>query len=427
MQKIVEVKEVNVSEYKISINVPSELVDAKFEEFFQGIKGQAQVPGFRKGKAPISRLKQFYGQKAKPTVSQMIIGEYYTQAVKDSDIKPVGNPVIEDMKQGDEYPGTFGFDNSYSVELTLEVLPKIDPTGYNGMELDFPKHDEGDLFNTMMKQYQEQFAERKQITDEGAKLGNSLVVDFQGFIDDKPFEGGKAEGFSVDSLGQGHFIPGFEDQMIGMKAGETKDVAVTFPKEYRATHLAGKEAKFVVTAHSIVETTLAEVDNDLAMMVGYESVDELNEHVEKETGKERKARNRMMLDKQIIDGLFEQNEFAAPKTMVEQEVLRLLGKNKLQNLPPQAKDELNKTAEFNVKRAILIDAIYDKEEDIEVTPDELNKMLEEHATRNNQTKDELVSNLYNTGQMDNFVGILRFASTIDFIIDNATKQESEKE
>jgi len=426
MQNIVEVEELSGSEYKISINVPAELVDKKFDEFFESIKKQAVVPGFRKGKAPVSRLRQVYGQKARPTVSQMIIGEYYTQAVKDHDINPVGNPLIEDMKPGDQYPGKFDFDNSYSVSLTIEVLPKLDPIGYKGLSLDFPEHDENELFNVMMKQYQEQFAERSQITDRGAELGDSLVIDFKGFVNDKPFDGGEAQGFSVDSLGQGHFIPGFEDQIVGMKAGETKDINVTFPEEYRAAHLAGKDAKFTVTLHSVVETKLAEVDDDLAMMVGHESVDELKEHVQKETDKERKARNRLMLDKQITNALLEKNQFDAPKTMVEKEMLRILGKNKLQNLPPQARDELKSMAEYNIKRAVIMDAIYEKEDDIEVTPEELNKMLEEHAVRNNQTKDELVSNLYNSGQMDNFVGVLRLSSTIDFIIDNAN-QESEEE
>jgi len=425
MQNIVEVKEVSNTERKISINVPADLVDKQFDKFFEEIKAHAVVPGFRKGKAPVSRLKQVFAQKARPSVSQMLINEYYTKAISEHEINPVGNPVAEDMKTGDEYPGKFGFDNSYSVSLTVEVLPKVDPTGYIGMSLDFPKHDENELFDAIMKNYREQFAERKQVSDRGAQLGDSIVIDFQGFIDDKPFDGGAAQGFSIESLGGGSFIPGFEEQILGMKPGESKNIFVTFPEEYRATHLAGKDAKFIVKVGSIVEIKLADVDEDLAMMVGFETVDELNENVKKESERERQARDRLLLDKQITEKLLEANDIDAPESMVQKEMLRLLGKNKLQSLPPQAQDELKTMAEYNVKRAIVMDAIYEKEEELEVTPEELNKMLEEHAARGNQSKDELVSNLYNSGQMDNFVGVLRLSNTMDFIINNA-KQESEE-
>ncbi len=426
MEDTVKVEALSETEYKVSINVPSEVVDKKFDEFFNSIKNQVQVPGFRKGKAPVQRIKQFFGQKARPSVTQMIIGEYYAKALKDSEINPVGNPIVSDMKTGDEYPGKFGFDNSYSVDFTVEVLPKLDPIGYDNLQLDFPQHDEEELFNAMMSKYQEQFAEKRQITDRGAKFGDSLVMDFIGYVDGKPFDGGAAQGFSVDNLGKGNFIPGFEDQIVGMKAGENKNIVVTFPKEYRASHLAGKEAKFAITVHSIVETKLAEVNEDLAMMVGYESVEELENHVRAETSKERRLHDRFLLDGQITAKLLELNSFEAPKSMVEKEMLRMLGKNKLQNLPQQGRDALLEAAEKNVKRAIILDAIYEKEEAIEVTPEELNKLLNEHAAKNNMSKDELVSNLYNSGQMDNFMGVLKTSSTIDFIIDHAN-QESEEE
>lgn len=427
MKDTIEVEELSATEYKIIIQVAPENVDKKFNEFFESIKKQTQVPGFRKGRAPVSRLKQHFGQKARPSVSQMLIGEYYGKALQDNDINPVGNPTLEGVKSDSEYPGEFGFDNSYSVEMLVEVLPKIDPVGYKDIDVEFQQHNIEDLFNTKMREYQEQFAERSQITERGAELGDTLVVDFAGFINDEPFEGGTAKGFSVDSLGKGHFIPGFEEQVVGMKNGDTKDVNVTFPSEYRATHLAGKDARFEVTVQSIVETKLAEVNEDLAMMVGYESVEELNEHVRNDTENERRLRDRHMLDHQITLKLFEANEFEPPKSMVESEQLRLLGNRKLNELPPQAKDDLQKMAEYNVKRAVIMDAIYEKEDSIEVTPDELSNMLEEHAQKNNQTKDELVSNLYNSNQMDSFVGVLRLASVIDFIIDNAKKEGEESD
>jgi FKBP-type peptidyl-prolyl cis-trans isomerase (trigger factor) len=162
-------------------------------------------------------------------------------------------------------------------------------------------------------------------------------------------------------------------------------------------------------------------------MVGYESVDELNEHVQNETNKECVLRDRQIMDHQISTQLIEANEFDAPKSMVEQEKTRLLGNVKPDSLPQKAKEELQTMAEHNVKRAIIMDSIYEKEDDIEVTPEELNQMLEEHARANNQTKDELVSNLYNSNQMDSFVSVLRLASVVDFIINHAKKESEESD
>lgn len=425
MEDTVKVEEVNSTEYKVMIQVAPENVDKKFNEFFENIKKEAQVPGFRKGKAPVSRLKQFFGKRARPSVSQMLISEYYGKALQDNDISPVGNPTLENIKSDSEYPGEFGFDNSYTVELSVEVLPKLDPTGYKDLDIELSQQNNKELFDAKMKEYQKQFAERSQITDRGAKLGDALVIDFVGSIDDEPFEGGISKGFSVDSLGGGHFIPGFAEQIVGTKIGETADVNVTFPSEYRAKHLAGKDAKFEVIVQSIVETKLAEINEDLAMMVGYESVDELNEHVQNEADNERKLTERHMLDHQITTKLLEINKFDIPKSMVEEEKINLLGNAKLEDIPDQAKEELQRISDYNVRRAILVDAIYEKEDDIEVTPDELNNMLDERAQRNNQTKDELVSSLYNSNQMDTFVGVLRLAKVFDFIIDNS-KKESEK-
>ncbi len=425
MEDSVKVEEVNSTEYKVLIQVAPENVDKKFDEFFESIKKQTQVPGFRKGRAPVARIRQYFGKKARPSLSQMLVGEYYGKALQDSDINPVGNPTLEGMKSDSEYPGEFGFDNSYSVELSVEVLPKLNPTGYRDLDLELPQRDSKELFNDKMRKYQEQFAERSQITERGAKLGDALVIDFAGSIDGKPFEGGTAKGFSVESLGKGHFVPGFEDQIIGVMTGETRVINVIFPSEYRAKHLAGKDAKFEVTVQNIVEIKLAKVNEDLAMMVGYESVDELNEHVQNDTDYECRLNDRHMMDHQITTKLLEINEFDAPKSMVEKEQLRLLGNNNLNNIPEQAKEELQKMAAYNVRRALLMDAIYEKEDNIEVTPDELSKMLGEHAQKNNQTKDELVSNLYNTNQMDNFVGVLKLAKVVDFIVDSSKKGSEE--
>lgn len=431
MQDTVTVEEVSAIERKISIGVSSDTVDKKMTEFFQGIKGEVQVPGFRKGKAPVSRMKQFFGQKARGSIAQMLISEFYSQAIRDYDFNPVGNPTIKEFQPGDEYPGKFGYDNSYTVDLVVETLPKVDPEGYKGLELNFPEHNLDEIVERKLLEYREQFAEHNQITDRGAQNGDSLVIDFTGKLkgESEPFSGGSAKDFSLEKLGTGNFIPGFEEQMIGMTLETPKTITVTFPEKYHAAHLAGKEAEFEVVIHSIVETKLAEIDDDLAMMVGYETVDELNEYIRGEAEKEANNLTKRILNNQIVQELIKKNEFEVPKSMVRFEHERLVKQMNNQNrqLPQEAVDALQHTARFNVQKAILIDSIYEKEEDIEVTPAELESMLETHAARNNTTKDELASMLYRTNQMDAFMGVLRTEKVIDFIIENAVaKTESEE-
>jgi trigger factor len=426
MQEKIKVCEISKTEYKILINIPAEEVDRKFDEFFESIKDQVQIPGFRKGKAPISRLKSMFTEHARAPVSQSLIGEYYSKMLQENDINPVGSPVFKNLTKEAKYAGRFGFDNSFSVEMTVEVLPKLDPKGYENMELNIPALTSEHLTESKLLQYREQFAERSQISDRGAELGDTLVIDFVGYVDDKPFDGGTAKGHTLDKLGQANFIPGFEDQLVGVKSGEKKTISVKFPDQYRAEHLAGKDAKFEVEVHSIVETKLADVDEDLALMVGFESVEDMMKNINEDVEKEKMARDRQVADRQIIMKLLEENPFDAPKMMVEQEFKSLMSRVNAQDLPNNIVGELRKNAEYNVKRAIIIDSIYEKENNLEVSPDELNELLEQHAKANNKTKDELVSALYNSGQMDNFVGVLRTSKVIDFIINNSNKESEEE-
>lgn len=425
MQDLINVEKLSDIEYKINIQVPKEKVEKKFDEFFEGIKKEANIPGFRKGRVPISHLKKAYYNEAKPIVAQSLISEYYAKMLKDNDINPVGNPIFDGFDAGSKYPGMFGFDGTYSVEMTTETLPKFEPTGYVGLDLDVPEYDDEEIYNSIMFEYQEKFAEHNQVIDRGAQLGDSLVIDFEGFMDGELFDGGSAKNLSIKSLGNDHFIPGFENEIVGMKIEETKEIELTFPKEYRAEHLAGKDVKFIVKVNSIVENKLAEVDEELAMMAGFSSIEEFENHVHKAVDDFKKFNNKNTLDNQITEKLLEINQFNVPKAMLKDEAKRIAGGRDLNNFESHVVEEINRMAEFNIKRAIIMDMIYEKEDDIEVTPDKLSDMLEEHAQKNNQTKDELVSNLYNSGQMDSFVGVLRVEQVIDFIIQNANNKEND--
>lgn len=424
----VTVEELSSIKRKISLQVSPEKVEGKITDFFKEFQKGAQINGFRKGKVPLNILKAKFSEQSRAVVSQTLLVEAYDEAVKAHNLNTVGKPVVEGFTPSSKYPGKFEKDNTFKVNLLVEVLPIISPVGYTGLVLDVPKNNLDALAEQKLASYREQFAERVQV-DRPAQLGDSLVLDFKGFLGDQQFEGGTASNFTMDKLGSANFIPGFEDQLVGMKVGETKDVNVTFPEKYGAAHLAGKPARFEVTLHSIVETKLAEVNNDLAMMVGHESVEALQQSIKSEVELAASRQNRGKLEVQIVKELLKTNEFEVPNALVEDELKRIVNQvtgGKPQNLQKEVQDSLRSAAKLNVQKALLFDAIYDKEQSLEVGPDELDALLEEHAKKNNKTKDELVSLLYNTNQMDNFMAVLKNNKVVDFIVKSA-KQESEED
>jgi trigger factor len=431
MEEKITVEEVSKTKFRISLKIPPDEVDSKINTFFETVKKQVDVPGFRKGKAPIAKLKAMFLDQARSPVAQSIIGEYYSIALKDNNINPVGSPVIENLNQKSKYPGHFSFDGEYSVSLVVETLPNIDPSGYIGMELDIPDINMDDLFDKKMMQYREQFAERRQVDDRGAKFGDAVVIDFKGYLDGEAFEGGEAKMYSMEKLGNSNFIPGFEEQLEGVSVGESKEITVTFPDQYHAEHLAGKEATFEVTMQNIVEAKPADVDDDLAMMVGYNNLDELTTKMKEEVEQEHKLTTNQKVEIEIARKLIEINDFDPPETMVNEEFNKILNniksKNKIDNIPQQLIDQIRANSIFSVKRAIIMDAIYEKEDDIEISPEELSNLLDQHAKMSGKSKDEIVSALYNSGQMDNFVGVLRVSKVVDFIVDNRKQNESEVE
>lgn len=422
MTDIIQVESINDIEKKICINVTPEIVNKKFDEFFNNIKKDASVPGFRKGKAPIEILRKRYHNQAEGAISQMLISEFYQNAIKEHNINPIGNPVIKNKNS--TYVGEFHSDNSYSVEMQVEVLPKIDPIGYNDLDINLPESNMDDICETRMGEYQEQFAEREQITDSGAIKDDTVVIDFTGFVDGKPFDGGSATGFAIEKLDNNTLIPGFEEKLIGLKSGDTDRIKVVFPDTYNVSHLAGQEAEFEITILSIVRKTKAKVDNDLALMAGFASVKDMRAKIKQEALLGADKANRQFAETVISTQLIEKNQFNVPNILIKYEEERLLKASNIQSPDDILKTQLYNISVQNVKRALLLDAIYEKEEDIKVDPEQLNEFLEEQAAIHNKSKDDIVSLLYNTNQMDSFVGVLKTKNVIDFLI-KINKKESE--
>ena len=421
-QDKIVVEDISSVEKRVSFNISTETVQKKTEEFFQSIRKKAELPGFRKGKVPLPVLKQHFKSYSFGVVSQSLVSEFFPKLLKDYNISPVGPPKF-DKSQSDKYVGKFNDDNSFSVSMSLEVLPKLNPIGYNGMVLEFAEVDTKKFCGSQMDSLQNQFAVREQIKDQPAMFGDSVVIDFKGFIGGEAFNGGEANGFTIEALGNNTLVEGFEKQIIGMSPGEKKRIKVVFPEKYDAAHLAGKEAEFDVELFNIVRKKKSEVNNDLALMAGFSSVEDLNKDVQEKADKWQKNEVRRQAERIIAETLVKANDFDIPESLLKLEEDRLT-KHFGERQVRFGGNEIKSMAVKNVKRSILLDAIYEKEAETHVTPDELDKFLQEQAVSYGKTKDELVSILYNSGQMDIFMGTLKEAKVVDFIVNNR-KQESE--
>ena len=420
----IQVSKSSDTSYDVQFQIPPDEVESKMDSFLKEIKKNVEMKGFRKGTVPMGMLRQKFAEKCRVFVSQSLLQEYYPKLLSDHNLSPIGNPDVKEEHKNDVYIGTFGSDNSYSIGMTLEVLPSIDPVGYKDLELDFPVIDEDKLYDDKLLGCREQFAERNEVEDRGANLNDSVVIDFKGSLDGELFKGGSAEDHLIDKLGHGSLIPGFEDQLVGVKVGQSKDVIVTFPDNYHAEHLRGKEAKFEVLVKSVVERKLADVDDDLAMMVGFDDVLDMEKGLKEQAKKEAELRLRNILDGQVSQKIVEMNDFEVPKTLLTDEQTRIMQNlNVKENLPENVVQEVKKHAKNNIKRALILNAIYEKEEDVEITPDEVNEALEKQAEASGKSKDEVVTILQNTKQMDPFVETLRSSKVMDFIIGASKKKE----
>ena len=305
---------VNDNQTKLTVKVPVEQIQNKVEGRIRNVAKTAKIDGFRKGKVPVSHIRAQYGAGIQQEVINDVIRDTVFEAIKAEDVRAVGMPNIDDVKLEDEF---------LVYQATVEVFPEIKVEGIKDIEVErhtatINDEDVDTMIENLRKQRQE-FAEKE---GEAAE-GDQVTFDFEGSIDGEKFEGGAAEDFKL-VLGSGQMIPGFEDGIVGMKAGDEKTIDVTFPEEYQAENLAGKEAQFKINVKAVEEAKLPEIDEEFLELFGVKEggVEQLKEDVRKNMTREVKNAARNQVKQATFDALLEKNEFDVPSAMVDQEVDR---------------------------------------------------------------------------------------------------------
>ena len=367
---------------------------------FNKVKGNLNVPGFRKGKVSRQVFNRMYGEEALyEDALNAVLPEAYEAAVKEAGIDPVSQPKIDvdSMEKGQDWV----------IKAEVTVKPEVKLGDYK--ELTVEKQDrevtEEDV-DARIKREQEARAELVIKEDEAAENGDTVVIDFEGFLGEETFKGGKGENYSLE-LGSNSFIPGFEDQLVGVKAGESKEVNVTFPEDYQAEDLAGKDAVFKVTVHEVKAKELPELDDEFAKDVddSVETLAELKEKYRKELTETKEKAAEDAKDEAAIRQAVENAEIVElPHSMVHDEVHRsmdeFLNNMQRQGISPEMYYQLTGSteadlhqqfegeAETRVKTNLVIEAIA-KAEGLEATEEDIEKEIQELSEAYNMPVDQI--------------------------------------
>ncbi|QOG12043.1 trigger factor [Arcobacter sp. FWKO B] len=387
----------------VAATITTDVIATNLEKMAKQLSKTMNVAGFRKGKVPVNVVKQMHGDKLQEDAQAEALRVLFADAIKELAINPedvIGEPAVTKYDKKE--------DGSIEVEVKFSVRPAIDLGDYKAL---IPAVEDKEVSD---KEVEERIAEmasksaplEKIARKRALKDGDYAVIDFEGFVDGVPFDGGKAEKYTLQ-VGSGSFIPGFEEQMIGMKYEETKDVVVTFPTEYQAKDLAGKEAVFKVTLHEIQQKGEAELNDDLAKkMLPNEkeaTLDMLKEKVKEQLKSEKMSKYyNEDLKPAYLEALVAAISFDLPQSVVSQEInaalnneIRAMSEEALNKLKEDAKEiealreKVTPDAHNSVKATFIIDALA-KAENVDVSDQEVTQTLYYEAMMMGQNPQEVV-------------------------------------
>lgn len=409
---------------QFKIVVPAGDLAAKVDERLKELAQTAQMPGFRAGKVPVGLLKKQYGQALFGEAVEQAVNSSTAKAIEDRGLKPALQPRV-DLKQLEE-----GKDIEF--EVAIEVLPEIGKLDFSGIELErlkaaVPDKDVDEALDRIAKANREQ---KPVEPARPAQKGDAIKIDFVGSVGGKEFPGGAAQDYTLE-LGSGSFIPGFEDQLVGAEVGKTVEVKVTFPADYGAAELAGKDAVFNCTIKEIREFVDRPADDELAKKNNFENLDAMRKAVAERIGQDYTQISRTMIKRQLLDKLADSHKFAVPDGLVEGEFgaiwqrIEEAKKNgqKLEDDEEKMRKEYREIAERRVRLGLLL-ADVGRSNSIEVTPEELNQAVMREAMRYpGQERQVLEFYSKNAELKDQLRAPIFEEKTVDFILELAKVSE----
>lgn len=413
----------------LTVEVDADKVKEAIDQAFKKVVKQVNIPGFRKGKVPRVIFNKHFGEESLyQDALDILLPEAYANAVEESGIEPVDTPEV-DIKQLEK-------GQNLIFTATVTVKPEVKLGEYTGLEVEEKDVNvtEEDV-ETELKALQQRFAELVVKEDGEVEDGDTAMIDFEGFLNDEPFEGGKGENYPL-VIGSGSFIPGFEEQLIGMKKDEEKDIQVTFPEEYHAEELAGKEVTFKVKVNEIKAQELPELDDEFAKDANeeVETLEELKESIKKDLAQKKEADALDSKRNAVIEQAVNNSEVDLPEAMINTELDRMIPEFE-QRLQMQGmnlelyyqltasnedalKEQMKEEAEMRVRTRLTLEAIANAE-NIEASDadveEEIGKIAEMY-----QTDVATVKNLYESqGYLESLRDDLKARKAIDLLVEKA--------
>ena len=373
------------------VTVPSALLAEKVEARIAEITPTLNLKGFRPGKVPTAHVRKMFGRSLMSEVVEQTITETTQKVLSDNNLRPAGEP---DLRPDGDIQQVVEGKADLSYEIALEVIPEFEPTDFSAISLKRPVYEptdqEVDEAVAELAESSKTYEPRKGKTVK-AKDGDQLLIDFVGRVDGEVFEGGSAEDATL-TLGSGQFIPGFEEQLVGAKPEDEVLVKVTFPTEYQAAQLAGKDAEFTVTVKEVRAPKASKIDDELAKRLGIEDLEKLKELLRSNLQSQFASATRFKLKRALLDVLDEKHDFPLPPRMVEAEFSQIwdqLQQDKSAgNLPPEDADKTDdqldaedrKIAQRRVRLGLVLAEI-GRVNNVQVTEQELAEAMRAEAMR----------------------------------------------
>jgi trigger factor len=413
----------------LTVEVEASEVDTALDQAFKKVVKKVNVPGFRKGKMPRKLFEQRFGvESLYQDALDILLPKAYGDAVEETGIEPVDRPEvdIEKMEQGS------------NLVFTAKVIvkPEVKLGEYKGLEVEKTETEVTDEdVQSELTRLQEQQAELVVKEDGAIENGDTVNLDFEGFVDGEAFEGGKAENYSLE-IGSGSFIPGFEDQLVGEKAGAEKDVNVTFPEEYHAEELAGKPAVFKVKIHDIKSKQLPELNDEFAKEAegDAETLEDLKKELRTKLEESKKQEAENQTRETVIEKASENAEIEIPEAMVNTELdrmvqefgqrLQMQGMNldlyyQFSGTSEEAlREQMKEDAQKRVRTNLVLEAIVEAE-NIEVSEEEIDAELIKMAEMYKMEVEQIKQMLAMQGGNDAVAADLKVRKAIDFLVENS--------
>lgn len=422
--KVENVKD-KANEVKLEFTVEAEKFNEAIQTVYKKNAKYFNIPGFRKGKAPFKMVEKAYGiQIFYEDAFNEVATEAYTKGIEDNKIEVVSKPEI-DIKQIEA-----GKDLIFTA--VVQTKPEVTLGKYKGIEIKKIEYNVSDEdVEHELSHAAEHNARIVTVEDRAVENGDITVIDFEGFVDGKAFEGAKAENHELE-IGSGKFIPGFEEQIIGMKTDEEKDIKVTFPKEYPAKELAGKEATFKIKLHEIKKKELPEINDEFAKDASeFDTLEDWKKSIREKQEKANESKAKYEMEEEAIEAVCNDSKVDIPSGMIETQIdnmeqdvssrlsyqgmkldqyLQMVGKTR-----KEFRDEYKEQAEKQVKTNLVLEAVM-KDSKIEVAEEEIEAKIKEMAEMYGQKEEEVKNNPNLRKYIEES---LKTEKTIHYIVDNA--------